>query len=56
MANGVMRNGDLNLHGGDVGCVCDVQSLVSQSDYVVARPSTEVDSVEDPRSQSSILC
>ena len=23
------EDGDLNLHGGDVGCVCDVQSLLT---------------------------
>ena len=34
------EDGDLSLHGGDVGCVCDVQSLFTQSDAVVARPST----------------
>ena len=55
-------DGMLNLHGGDVGCVHDIQSLLLQSDDVVAGPSgiqqlaENVNSVEDTHSQSSILC
>ena len=55
-------DGKLTLHGGDVGCVHDIQSLLLQSDDVVAGPSgiqqlaENFNSVEDTHPQSGILC
>ena len=55
------EDGDLNLHGGDAGHVHDIQSVLSQSDDAVTRPSgiqqlaENADSVEVTFSMEYIL-